>query len=168
MQVNTVRFVPTDPHSGISDPAPGIWIDTHTKIDVFTNTVTSSKPYDVAIDYTDNGAGFTAAEFTSVKITYDDGTPDPNAEAINLPLRINGWEYEATNSTTGGRVVKTKLWLISGKIPDIITRDEPFTLDIEGHFIHQDGTQVPFTIKQHFDIETETGTRQAEEVLIDD
>ena len=37
IQVNTVTFTPTDPLSGISDPAPGVWIDTHVDLDFSTS-----------------------------------------------------------------------------------------------------------------------------------
>ena len=147
IQVNTVRFVPTDPNSGSTEPAPSIWIDTHTNLDFSAGTLASSKPYDLSVDFTDNDTNFTAAEFNTVKIVYDDGTVDPAPER-QLPRRIDGREYEATNSTGDGRVVKSKLWIISGKIPGVITRDQPFTLEISGRFIKQDGSEVPFTIEQ--------------------
>jgi hypothetical protein len=167
-QVNTVRFVLSGPRSDSGGPAPGIWIDTKTKLSGLAGgTLKSGKPYGLGIDYTDSTFTFAAAEFTGVEIAYDDGTVDPGTKALDLPLRIAGREYETINSVAVGKVVNTKVRVISGKIPGIINRDEPFTLRLKGLFIKDDGSKIPFTIDQHYDIEKQSGTKTAAEVMQD-
>ena len=90
--------------------------------------MSSSLPCAVKIDYTDNSFKFKDAVFTSVKITYDDGTVAPS---------------------------------------NVITRAEPFRLQIEGYFTKDDSNRIPFAMEQHFDIKTENTIRSAEDVLKD-
>lgn len=166
--VKTFEFIHSKPISEADGPAPSIWIDTNTKLSsLFGGSLTSSLPCSVMIDYTDNSSTFKAVVFTTVKITYDDGTVDPSTDAVQLPLRIAAREYESVNSVAGGRIVKSKDWILSGKIPNVITRAEPFTLQLEGHFTKDDGSTLPFAIDQHFDLKTETAVKSAAEVLQD-
>ena len=74
---------------------------------------------------------------------------------------------ETINSVAGGRVVKETVWVLSGAIPAVVTRNEPFTLRLEGAFIEKDGRKRRFTIEQHYDIEREQGKKSAAEVLRD-
>lgn len=166
--INTFEFVLSNPPQNVGESIPNIWIDTNTKLSGLSGgTMTSSLPCAVKIDYTDNSFTFKSAVFTVVKITYDDGTIDPSTEAVKLPLRIAAREYETVNSVAGGRIVKSKSWILSGAIPNVITRAEPFRLQIEGHFTTGDGTTIPFAIDQHFDIKTENAIKSAEELLQD-
>ncbi len=107
------------------------------------------------------------AIFTSVKITYDDDTVDPSTTGFKTPLRITAREYETVNSVAGGRIVKSKAWIISGTIPNAITRAEPFRLQIDGYFTKDDQNRIPFSIDQHFDIKVQNEVKTAEEVLQD-
>ncbi len=167
-KVNTFQFVHSGPQLNESGPMPNVWIDTNTKLSgLFGGTLTSSLPCAVMIDYTDNSFSFTTGVFTAVKITYDDGMVDPSVGAVKLPLRIVAREYESVNSVAGGQIVKSKNWIISDKIPDVITRAEPFRLQMEGYFIKDDGDRLPFAIDQHFDIKTENAIKSAGEVLQD-
>ncbi len=166
--VDTVRFVLTNQGSETTEPAPGIWIDTNTKLSGLNGgTVKSSKPYGIGFDYTDNTFSFTTLEFISVKLTYEDGAVEPRAKTLTTPLRIAARNYQSVNSVGGGRTVKTTARILSGNIPGIITRDEPFTLQIKGHFTRDDGSKIPFAIEQHYDIERENTTRAAADVLQD-
>lgn len=166
--IDTVEFVPSNPGSQSAGPAPGIWIDTNTKLSGLSGgTVRSSKPYGLALDYTDSTFTFSSAEITGVKVIYDDGSIDPGASSLKLPLRIAAREHESINSVSGGRTVKSRDRVISGRIPGVIGRDEDFTLQIEGTFTKDDGSWLPFTIDQHYEIRTERGTRSAADVLKD-
>lgn len=166
--VNTFEFVPSEPPQDVGEAVPNVWIDTNMKLSGLSGgTLTSSLPCAVRIDYTDNSLAFRSVVFTSVRVTYDDGAADPAARAVRLPLRIAAREYETVNSVAGGRIVKSKAWVVSGAIPDVVTRAVPFRLRIEGHFAKSGGEKVPFSIDRHFDIEEENAVRSAEEVLQD-
>jgi len=164
--IDTVSYKPTPPLATPASPQPGIWIDTHMKLSSpWGGTMKSKLPYDVAFDYTDNSKSFDKAEFTSVTITYDDGTVEPATKTVKLPLTVSSEIHEATNSISGGKIVKSKIQVISGRIADVITREEEFTLEVEGQFVKPDGTKVPFKIDQHYDMEREKGTRTALDIF---
>ncbi len=166
--VNTFEFVHSKPPQNAGESIPNIWIDTNTKLSGLSGgTLTSSLPCAVKIDYTDNSLSFKSAVFTSVKITYDDSTVDPSAEAVKLPFSIAAREYESVNSVTGGRIVKSKNWIISGEIPNLVTRAQPFRLQMEGYFTKDNDIRLPFTIDEHFDVKTEESVKSAEELLQD-
>ena len=61
--------------------------------------------------------------------------------------------------------MKTKLRVISGKIPGVITRDMPFTLRLEGNLIKNDGSKIPFAIKHKYDVVRDKSTRTWSEVM---
>jgi hypothetical protein len=166
--INAFQFVPANPPQNTGESVPNIWIDTNAKLSSLSGgTLTSSLPCAVKIDYTDNGLSFKNAVITVVKVTYDDDTVDPSSEAVKLPLPIAANEYESVNSVAGGRIVKSKNRIMSGKIPNVITRAEPFRLQMEGYFTKDDGTRLPFKIDQHFDIKSEYAVKDAAEVLQD-
>lgn len=167
MTVNTFEFVRTAPPAAGGGPTPHVWIDANTAVSFSESTVTSSLPCAVMIDYTDNSEEFGALVFSVVKVTYDDGTVDPGAAGLKLPLRIKAREYETVNSMAGGRIVRSKVQILSGSIPGVVTRAEAFTLRLEGHFEKKDGERVAFTIDEHFDVKTERGVRNAADVLQD-
>ena len=76
-------------------------------------------------------------------------------------------EYEAVNSVTGGRIVKSKNWIISGEIRNLVTRAQPLRLQMEGYFTKDNDIRLPFTIDEHFDVKTEESLRSAAELLQD-
>lgn len=166
-QVNTFQFVLSNPPANTGGPVPGVWINENTAVDLSGGTVTSSLPCAVMIDYTDNDRAFKALVFTSITVTYDDGTAEASTDAMKLPMRIAAREYESVNSVAGGRIVKTKSSIMSGRTPKIITRAEPLRLQMEGHFVRSDGSEVAFTIDQHFDVRAENAVKPAMEVLQD-
>ena len=167
-QVNTFRFVSTDAKTNADTVVPKVWIDTNMKLSsLFGGTFRSSLPCSVKIDYTDNSNAFDAVAFTSVKIAYEDGAIDPSTEELNLPILIVARDYEAVNSLGDGSVEKNKLWILSGEVPGVISRAQPLRLQMTGHFIRHDGSKLPFTIDQNFDIEKENAIKSGEEVLQD-
>lgn len=167
-KVDTVRFVPSNPKAATEGPAPVIWIDTNTELSsLFGGTLKSNLPYALAFDYTDNDAIFQDAEFTSVKVTYDDGAVEEATNKLKLPLRFSARQIETVNSVSGGRIVKSQVWIISGKIRDVVTRNEPFSLQIKGDLVKRDGSKLPFAIDEHFDVDQVHSTKSAAEVLQD-
>lgn len=167
-KVNTFRFVHAKAQTTADAPVPKVWIDTNLKLSSLSGgTYTSSLPCSVKIDYTDNSYTFHSAAFTSVKITYEDGAVDPSTEKLVLPIRITARDYEAVNSLGDGSIVKSKLWILSGEVPKVITRAQPFRLQMSGHFTKDDGSKLPFTIDQYFDIEKDHAVRSGAEVLQD-
>jgi len=165
---DVVRFVISGDIPPAVGPAPNIHIDSNLRVSgMMGGTVKTSKPYSIGIDYTD--ATFTAAEmvFTNVTVTYADGTIDPGAAALNLPLRIKARPYESTNSGAGGRIFTTKVRVISGRIPGAITRDMPFTLRLDGKLINDDGSETPFAVEYTYDAVTDERTRSWGEVMQD-
>jgi hypothetical protein len=139
-------------------PVPKIEIDTNVTAGMMGGAVKSNKPYDIQAYYMDDSFTFASAEFTAVTVTYADGTNDPGAAALKLPKRFQQRVHESHNSMAGGAVVVTKSRIIQAEFPGTISRDEPFTLTIEGKFTKDDGTIVPFKIKEKYDISREKGT----------
>ena len=136
-------------------PVPDIAIDTNVTAGMMGGAVKSKKPYDIQAHYMDNTFTFASAEFTKVTVTYADGTIDSGVAALKLPRRFQNRVYESPNSMAGGAVVVTKSRIIQAEFPGTIARDEPFTLLIEGKFIKDDGTIIPFKIKEKYDISRE-------------
>jgi hypothetical protein len=166
--INTFRFVLSNPPQNDGEAIPNIWNDTNTKLSSLSGgSLTSSLPCAVMIDYTNNSFSFKSAVITGVTITYDDDTTDPSTKMIKFPLQIDAREYESVNSVAGGRIVKSRNQIISGRIPDVVTRAEPFRLQIDGYFTQDEGRRVPITIDQHFEIEREDAIKSAAEVLQD-
>lgn len=91
-------------------------------------------------------------------VTYADGTVDPGIAALKLPMHFPNRVYESPNSVAGGAVVVTKSRIVQAEFPGTINRDEPFTLLVEGSFTKDDGTIIPFKIKENYDISWERRT----------
>jgi len=167
--IDTVQFKLSDPATATSGAdggrEPGIWINTNISHNLFPKTIESSKPYSIGIDKTDTSFTYSSVAFTKVQVTYDDGSVETNIPS--LPMVIKAREHTSTNSVSGGQIVQTKMRLISGSIPDVITRDQSFTLELEGHFNLDDGSKVPFKIDQHYDVVIEQTKKPAQEVLQD-
>lgn len=132
-------------------PVPEIAIETNVTGGMMGGAVKSNKPYDIQAHYLDDTFTFASAEFTSVTVTYADGTTDPGIAALKLPMSVKHRIYESPNSMAGGAIVVTKSRIIQAEFPGTITRNEPFTLLIEGKFTKDDGTIIPFTIKEKYD-----------------
>lgn len=165
-QVDAVQFTPTPPLPNSEKPTPDVWIDTHLKISgMFGGTIKSSAPFDVTFDFTDANRAYAAIVVTGVSIRYDDKTVEKATDELKLPIRVKAREQEVVNSMSGGEIVKSNVRLLSGRIPGIVTREQPFTLKLQGHFQKLDGTQERCEIEQHYDVEKETGTRSWAEVM---
>jgi hypothetical protein len=140
-------------------PVPKIEIDTNMSVGTLLGgSVKSKKPYDILAYYMDDTFTFASAEFTTVSVTYADGTNDPGAAALKLPINFQGRPYESYNSMDGGAVVVTKSRIIQAEFPGTITRDEAFTLLIEGKFTKDNGTTIPFTINEKYNISRDKRT----------
>jgi hypothetical protein len=150
---DTVSFAAVGKAPVAKTPVPKIEIDTNISVGTLLGgSVKSTKPYDILAHYMDDTFTFASAEFTTVTVTYADGANDPGAAALKLPMRFQNRVHESYNSMAGGAVVKNTARIIQAEFPGAITRDEPFTLFIEGRFTKDDGTIIPFTIKEKFDI----------------
>lgn len=154
-----VSFNGVDQLPAAKTPVPKIEIDTNTSASTLLGgTVKSKKPYAIRAYYMDDKFTIASAEFTTVSVTYADGTQDPAATALKLPMRFEGRLYESHNSMDGGAVVVTKSRIIDARFPGAITRDEPFMLHIEGRFTKENGAIIPFRTKQRYGISRETRT----------
>lgn len=167
-KIDTVSFAPSNPRPVAAGTAPGIRVDSNTKLSSLAGgTLSSNLPYSLVINYTDNNADFQDVEITDVTVTYDDGAVEAATNKLDLPLRIAARQYEQVNSVSGGRIVKSNVSIIDGKIPGVVTRAESFALQVNGHFTKHDGSTIPFTIDEHFDAKFAKGVKSAAEVLQD-
>lgn len=156
---DTVSFGAVGKAPAVTTPVPKIEIDTNMSVgSLLGGSVKSKKPYDILAHYMDDTFTFASAEFATVTVTYADGTIDPGAAALKLPMRAQGRKHESHNSMAGGAVVVNKTRMIQAEFKGAITRDEPFTLFIEGRFTKDNGTTIPFTIKEPYDISRDKRT----------
>lgn len=155
---DTVTFHAAGTGPAVATPAPKVAIDTNVSAGMMGGDVKSKKPYDILVHYMDDTFTFASAEFTKVTVTYADGTVDPGIAALKLPMRFPHRIHESHNSMAGGAVVVTKSRFIQAEFPGTISRDEPFTLQIEGSFTKDDGTVIPFTIKEKYTLSREKRT----------
>jgi hypothetical protein len=153
---DTVNFQAAGTMPAVATPVPKIDIDTNVTAGALGGAVKSNKPYDILAEYSDDT--FASAEFTKVTVTYADGTVDPGIAALKLPMRVQHRIYESPNSMAGGVVVVTKSRIIQAEFPKTVTRDEAFTLYIEGSFTKDDGTIIPFKIKEKYNISRDKRT----------
>jgi hypothetical protein len=153
-----VTFSPVGIMPAATTPVPQITIDTNVTAGMMGGDVKSKKPYDIQAHYMDDTFTYASAEFTKVTVTYADGTTDPGTTALKLPMRFHNRIYESHNSMAGGAVVVTKSRIIQAEFPGTVSRDEPFTLLIEGKFTKDKGSTIPFTIKEKYDISRDKRT----------
>lgn len=158
VKYDTVTFNAAGIMPAVKTPIPSIEIDTNVTAGMMGGAVKSNKPYDIRAYYMDDTFTFASVEFTKVTVTYADGTTDPGIAALKLPLRVLHKIYETTNSVAGGAVVITKSRMIDTQFPATVTRDEAFALMIEGSFTKDDGTVIPFSIKEKYDISRDKRT----------
>jgi hypothetical protein len=159
--IDVVDFKSTIPNKPATGLVPNVHIDTNIKIPgPFGGNVKSRKPYSIIFDHVDDSFTITAVEITKVVVTYNDGTTDPGIMSLKLPLRVNARDRETYNSVSDpvNPIVKKKSRLILGKIPNVISRDEPFTLILEGRFIKDNGSIIPFSIRESYEPEKEKST----------
>ena len=167
MTQSTFSFSHTGQQANTGAIMPGVWIDTNIDVDLGAGTATSSLPCALMLDYTDNSETFETLVITAVRITYEDGTTEPAAQALALPIEIDARAYETVNSVAGGKVVRTEVRILSGSIPGVVTRAEPLRLQIDGHFVAEDGSARPFTIDQGWGVEFQDREGEASQILQD-
>jgi hypothetical protein len=149
---DTVSFDAAGKMPAAKTPVPKIEIDTNISITtLFGGFVKSNKPYDIHAYLMDGTSTFDSAEFTSVTVTYADGTLDPGLAALKLPMRSQHTIHEAYNSMGEDGIVVTRSRIIRAEFPGVISRDEPFTLLLKGRFIKSNGSIIPFVIKEKYD-----------------
>lgn len=149
----TVSFDAVGDLPAAKTPVPKIEIDTHISVSTLLGgSVKSKKPYDIRAHYMDDTFTFATAEFTTVTVTYADGTVDAGVAALKLPMHCQNRIHESHNSMDGGAIVVTKSRIIQAEFTGAIHRDEPFALHIEGKFTKEDGTVIPFAINQKYEV----------------
>jgi hypothetical protein len=150
---DTVAFNALGKMPAVKTPVPKVEIDTNiTVASLMGGSVKSRKPYDILVHYMDDTFTYSTMEITALTVTYADGSNDPGAASLKLPMRFPASVHEAYNSMDGGVVVVTKSRILKAAISDTIQRDEPFTLLIKGRFTKEDGTIIPFTIQEKYDM----------------
>lgn len=165
-KVNTVDFHQTSSTS--SGMVPNINIDTNLSISSpFGGFIRSKKPYAIAVDHTDMSFSIAAVEFTKVVVKYQDGTTDPGVAKLKLPQRFASRHHVSINS--GGPpptyTFETPMRLITARVPKVISRNEPFTLFMEGRFIKDSGRAIPFKVKKSFAPQFENSVQSWFEVI---
>ncbi len=165
-KVNTVDFHQTSSTS--SGMVPNINIDTNLSItSPFGGFIRSKKPYAIAVDHTDMSFSIAAVEFTKVVVKYQDGTTDPGVAKLKLPQRFASRHHVSINS--GGPpptyTFETPMRLITARVPKVISRNEPFTLFMEGRFIKDSGQTIPFKVKKSFAPQFENSVQSWFEVI---
>jgi hypothetical protein len=131
---------------------PDVAIDTNDTLGSWGGVVKSIKPYNVLALYVDYTFGIASAEFTKVTVTYADGSVDPGIAALKLPMRVGLSVYEVRKPTSSGTEVVADSRRLEARFPGVITRDEPFSLLIEGKFIKDNGAVIPFKIKEKYNM----------------
>lgn len=150
---DTVTFHALGKMPAVKTPVPKVEIDTNISVGTLLGgTVKSRKPYDIRVYYMDHTFTFATIEITALTVTYADGSNDTRAASLKLPMRFQSTVYESYNSMDGGVVVVNKSSILDAYLSDTIQRDEPFTLSIKGRFIKGNGTIIPFTIREKYDM----------------
>lgn len=145
--------------SASKTPVPTVAIDTNISAGMMGGDIKSKKPYDIHAFYTDSTLSIASAEFTKVTVTYADGTVDPGIAALKLPKRFQHHYSEDLQFQTDGTSTINKYRRIQAEFAKTVTRDEAFTLQIEGTFTKDNGTIIPFKIKEKYTISHEKGTQ---------
>lgn len=158
VKYDMVTFDAVGNRPAATTPVPDIGIDTNVTAGLLGGNVKSKKPYDIHAFYTDSTLTIASVEFTKVTVTYADGTVDPGSAALKFPMRLQHRYLEETRFVTGGTTAITKSRRIQVEFPKTVSRDEPFTLQIEGKFTKDDGTVIPFKIEEKYDLSREKGT----------
>lgn len=118
--------------------------------------IKSTKPYDIWVLYPiahpETAAYLESVVLTKFTVTYADGTVDPGTKALKLPMRIKTFVYQGADRNPDGSINHSQDRRIEKEMIGVISRDEPFTLQIEGRFIKYNGTSIPFTIKTKYNM----------------
>lgn len=129
---------------------PGTHIDTN-ETSGWNGIIRSTKPYDIWVHYPgahpETAANIESVVFTKFTVTYADGTVDPGTKALKLPMSIKTFVYQGSDRNPDGSINHSKDRRIEKEMTGVVSRDEPFTLQIEGRFTKYSGTAMPFKIK---------------------
>ncbi len=142
---NAVSKIPTS-----KTPVPSIGIDTNMPKKMFGGSMKSKKPYDIEVTYSDSSLTIASVEFTKVTVIYDDATVDPGVFKLKLPVTFQLQYYEDFRFNSDGTQTDIKSRNMYAEFPKTISRDEAFKLEIEGKFTKDDGSIIPFKIKQKY------------------
>jgi len=119
--------------------------------------IKSTKPYDIWLHYPkahpETAAFIESVVITKFTVTYADGTVDPGTKALKLPMRINTFVYDGPDRNSDGSINHSKNRRIEKEMIGVVSRDEPFTLQIEGRFTKYSGTTNPFKIKIKYNMQ---------------
>ena len=149
---DTVAFNGLGKMPAVKTPVPKVEIDTNITVGTLLGgSVKSHKPYNIRLYYMDDTFTFATIEITALTVTYADGSNDPGAALLKLPMRFQSTVYESYNSMGEEGVVVTKSRIIQAEFSGVISRDEPFTLLVKGRFIKSNGSIIPFVIKERYD-----------------
>lgn len=159
VKYDTVSFQAAGKNAGGTTPVPSVEIDTNISAGMFGGAVKSNQPYDIRAYYTDDTFTFASVEYTKVTVTYADGSTDPGIATIKLPVSSKAEAHESHNSMAGGAIVVHKSRILRASFIDVVSRDEAFTLEVEGKFTKDDGSVIPFAIKETYDISRQKGTQ---------
>lgn len=119
---DTVSFDAVGKMPAAKTPVPKVEIDTNMSVgSLLGGSIKSKKPYDIRAHYMDDTFTFASAEFTTVQVTYADGTVDPGVTALKFPMLFQHRVYESHNSMDGGVVVVTKSRIIQAEFPVLST-----------------------------------------------
>jgi hypothetical protein len=157
-QYDMVTFQAAGTMPASKSPVPGIGIDTNVSAGMFGGDIKSKKPYDIHAYYTDSTLSIASAEFTKVTVTYADGTVDPGIAALKFPMSFPHHFSEQEQFLTDGTSTINKSRRIQAEFPATVTRDEAFTLQIEGSFTKDNGAIIPFKMKEKYTISHEKRT----------
>jgi len=144
------EFDPVRDNNYARTGVPGTHIDTN-DTSGWNGIIKSTKPYDIWVHYPkahpETAAYIESVVITNFTVTYADGTVDPGTKALKLPMRIKTFVYQGSDRNPDGSINHSKDRRIEKEMIGVVSRDEPFTLQIEGRFIKYNGTSIPFTIK---------------------
>lgn len=154
-----VSFHPVGSKPAIKTPVPSVQIDTNIPKKIFGGSMRSKKPYDIQVSYSDSSLTIASAEFTKVMVAYADGTVDPGVFKLKLPMKVQQHYLEDFRFDSDAVETITKERIIYAEFPKTISRDEGFTLLIEGTFTKDDGSIIPFKFQQKCDISRESGNQ---------
>lgn len=119
--------------------------------------IKSTKPYDIWLLYPkahpETAAYIESVVITKFTVTYADGTVDPGTKALKLPMRIKTFVYDGPDRNSDGSINHSKDRRIENEMTGVVSRDEPFTLQIEGRFTKYSGTTIPFKINIKYNMQ---------------
>lgn len=138
---------------------PSLSIDTNVSEPGLTvRTYRSSSPYDLRVELTDPGQAIESLEITSLTITYSDGSVEPRAAELDLPVTWDARSLESINSNSKGEVVRSTVSVLDGELEGLITRDEDIRVEMRGRLLRKEGEGAAFTVVTAFEAHRDVRT----------